>query len=119
MLRSVDIAIKREDVAGFLTQGRIISAAPTIPSKTNRGAFISGLQKYLQAQIALDLNTDHVAISKIACGAFALGREGKLKLYAPNASLNDNGEYDTAAMASRRATGQVLQLLLQAAIGNT
>ena len=119
MLRSIDIAIKREDVAGFLAQGRIISTAQNTSSKFKTGPFMSGLQKYLQVQVALNLNADQIAISKIACGAFALGREGKLKLFAPNAGLNDDGEYDAAAMASRRATGQVLQFLLQAAIGNT
>ena len=118
-LKSIDVAIKREDVAGFLAQGRIVSAAQTTSTKFIAGAFMSGLQKYLQVQIALNLNADQITVSKIACGAFALGREGKLKLFAPNVGLNDDGEYDDAAMASRRATGQLLQLLLQAAFGNT
>lgn len=118
-LKAIDVAIRRNDVPGFLKQGRAINSTSVTNIKSIEGIFMAALQKYLQAHLALKLNADQVIISRVACGAFALGKEGKMKLFSPDASTDDSSEYDAAAMASRRATAQVLQIILQTAIGNT
>lgn len=116
-LKAIDVAIRRDDVPGFLKQGRAINSTSVTNIKSIEGVFMAALQKYLQAHLALKANTDQVIISRVACGAFALGKEGKMKLFSPRTSTDASGEYDSAAMASRRATAQVLQIILQTAIG--
>ena len=84
-LRTVDVTIRREDVRGFLAYGRsrLLTDDPNI--KSSRGPFTTALRDYFATNLAMNLDHSHVFISRMACGAFALGREGKVKLFQPPA----------------------------------
>ncbi|KAI4143334.1 MAG: hypothetical protein LQ340_007042, partial [Diploschistes diacapsis] len=82
-LRTLDIAIPREDVGGFLAHGKTIKSSSSGGSKTTSGPFMTALREYFATHLALNVDHDQVFISRVACGAFALGKEGKVKLFAP------------------------------------
>ena len=84
-LRTVDITIRREDIRGFLAHGksRLWSDDPNI--KSSKGPFTTALRDYFATNLAMNLDHSQVFVSRMACGAFALGREGKVKLFQPPA----------------------------------
>lgn len=79
-LRTMDIQISRDDIGRFIAQGRKLS--------TDR-PFTAALSHYVKGHLALDLLHGHVRISKIACAAFVLGAEGKMKLFPPLRAQED------------------------------
>ncbi|KAI9851883.1 MAG: hypothetical protein M1838_002454 [Thelocarpon superellum] len=120
-LRSMDVTIPREDVLTFLEEGRAIYASqdpassarpPPPPSRPTRtsGPFIAALSQYLQCHLALPMSHADVNISKIGCGAFLLGAEGKVKIARPT------GPSD-AADPVRTAVAQLVGNLIQRAQG--
>jgi hypothetical protein len=44
-------------------------------------SFTAALAHYIDGHLALNINHPYVAISKIACGAFVLGAEGRIKIF--------------------------------------
>ena len=117
-LKTLDVAIRREDVRGFVRHGQTNASSTASQARVTNGTFMAALQKYLQAHLALDIDHQQVLISRVACGAFALGREGKVKLFPPGSSLDEEGNFDDASAASKDATAKILQILLGAATGN-
>lgn len=83
-LRAIDITIARDDIAQFLVRGRkALQAASRSGEKSAGGAFWTALAHYARSHMALDINHGDVRASKVACGAFVLGREGRMKVFAP------------------------------------
>ena len=107
-LRSVDITIRREDVQGFLAQGEQTKALLWVRSTATNRPLLSGLRDYLTNHLALDLEHDDVFISRVACGAFAIGQEGKVKLFQLP-EIDD--EADASASAYREAMERLLTIL--------
>lgn len=52
---------------------------------------MAGLAAYLKQHMALDETETFKAVSRVACGAFALGTAGRLKLFPPQASTGVEG----------------------------
>ncbi|KAE8389786.1 kinetochore complex Sim4 subunit Fta1-domain-containing protein [Aspergillus alliaceus] len=85
VLRSLNINIPRGSITSFLPA--------TDDSNQPSGSILSGLSSYIEKHLAMDLDLaglsakdsparKHVRISKIACGGFVLGAEGRMKLVA-------------------------------------
>lgn len=127
-LRSLDITIRREDVLQFLKRGK--SSKTRDPgSKDGRkrkrgdnmeanGPFMIALFEYLREHLAMDVSHEAVFISKLSCGAFVLGREGKARIQSPitPVELADQDEGDASSMPE--ATTALLRRLLLEAEGN-
>jgi len=80
-LKILEIHIMREDVPRFLTRGK-----STPQGDSEASPFLQALSTYAQDHLALDLKHEQVRITRIACGGFVLGMEGKVKLGEPIAS---------------------------------
>ncbi|KAF7592679.1 hypothetical protein BBP40_012579 [Aspergillus hancockii] len=118
-LRSLNINIPRGSIADFLP------ATEQDSDDEPSGSILSGLSAYIEKHLAMDLDLagssardsparKHVRITKIACGGFVLGAEGKLKLVAQPARTSsqddDSGDDDTPSERNRLAlrAGEVL-----------
>ena len=111
-LRSLDMTFKREDLTKLMKEGERIRGQQQKPL---RGPFLSAVCKYLNAQLALDVEHKDILLGRVACGAFALGKEGKLKIFSPY--FDDDDEHLLAA--SKEATIRLLQQLLAMAAQQT
>ncbi|KAF2502495.1 hypothetical protein BU16DRAFT_10343 [Lophium mytilinum] len=112
-LKNIDINIAREDIPGFRTRGGLIlresRTQPRTRSINSNTPFMAALSEYLVAHLALRLGDNkNVYISKVACGAFALSTDGKIKLYTPppvTAGGSEDGnvptDYSAAELAMR------------------
>ena len=124
-LSSLDILVRRDDVPKFLEMGRMLSnngrgqMGPPANKKKTSGPFMSAVRQYISSHLALDMTHDDVSVSRVACGAFALGREGKAKIFSPILSTENEDSDDITAAASREATKQLVKLLLSTATGDT
>ncbi|EKD20124.1 uncharacterized protein L3040_002203 [Drepanopeziza brunnea f. sp. 'multigermtubi'] len=74
-LKTIDINIAREDLPRMVARGKTIGRQGDGDSP-----FFEALTTYIKGHMALDLRNEKVKISRIACGAFVLGSEGKIKL---------------------------------------
>lgn len=87
-LKTIDIVIAREDLPRLLQSGskipkkQLAKEGPKMP-------FMDALTLYVDAHLALNLGHEDVNILRVACGAFVLGAEGKVKLTEPIASDAD------------------------------
>lgn len=105
-LRTLNISIPRQNLVHFigLENDITIDAASTDHNRTVGSYFLKGLYEYFEKHLAMKLDlmgsssssvsaadsagavhnqsltSRHVRLAKIACGAFVLGTEGKLKL---------------------------------------
>ncbi|KAK2623523.1 hypothetical protein QTJ16_007077 [Diplocarpon rosae] len=93
-LKTIEINIDREDVPRMLARGKAIDR-----HTERESPFFDALTSYIQGHLALDLQNDKVKIVRIACGAFVLGSEGKIKL---TQSSNDNDGDASRSAATRR-----------------
>ncbi|KAI9879837.1 MAG: hypothetical protein M1830_006860 [Pleopsidium flavum] len=99
LLKNLDITISQDDILRFLSRGkRIRQQQPATDTALSRkrklsslectdfaqpGPFTAALSHYMDAHLAMSLTHPDISISKIACGAFVLGAEGKVKIFAP------------------------------------
>ena len=82
-LRTLDVTIRREDIKGFLARGKTLDLDSAKDAKSMKGPFTVALREYFTSHLAMSLEHSQIFISRVACGAFALGREGKIKLFKP------------------------------------
>ncbi|KAF2193091.1 hypothetical protein K469DRAFT_730050 [Zopfia rhizophila CBS 207.26] len=82
LLKSIDITIAGNDVAGFVTRGKRMS-------KSSRTPFSSAISGYLQKHLALDLSNAKAHISRITCGAFTIASDGRIKISPPQPLPSD------------------------------
>jgi Kinetochore complex Sim4 subunit Fta1 len=100
-VRSLDMTIGADDVAGFMRRGRNqVTNDPTLnqssatsrnPTSFATGPFTTSLSTYLTTHLALDCTHASIELSRVACGGFALGREGRVKVFTPAASASVDG----------------------------
>lgn len=75
-LKSIDITIAADDVYQFTQKGEKIEDGRELP-------FWEALKLYVRKHMAMDISHEAVRVGKIACGAWVLGREGKMKIFEP------------------------------------
>ena len=120
-LRSMDITLKRDDLPGFLQQGKTQARAALRQTGKKEvfgghGPFMGAICQYLSNHLALDLSHRDVYIARVACGAFALNCEGKVKIFAPAfPGLDETLEPNEYAV--RKGVSRLVELLLAAAAG--
>lgn len=127
-LRSLNISIPRGSLDSFL------SALPSPEASEHDTAFLENLSAYLHKHLAMDIDLstrsrsvpnsakqNHVRLSRIACAAFVIGSEGRLKLVVPERkTANGDGTGDVEAEISNERGKKVLRAsvaLLHAVIG--
>lgn len=123
LLKNIDISIAREDIPGFLARGKLLSqqvqTGPVPDPSAPTGPFITALSHYTTTHLALPLFHPKTNISKLACGAFALASEGRIKLYSPppiSSSASDDGTTaPTAPSAAEHAMRDLYASLIQEA----
>lgn len=122
-LRSLNITIPRASFREFLGNS---------PSSTNDPSpFLSNLSAYLDKHLAMKLNLgtspsnqslakQHVRLSKVACGGFVLGSEGRMKLVAGSGRTRagDDGVVgdDEKAQLELRASEALLAAVVRRAV---
>ncbi|OBU00457.1 hypothetical protein VE01_01490 [Pseudogymnoascus verrucosus] len=89
-LKNIDITISRDDIVNFLERGRNTSTTtttntPTPPTTTEHHPFWTALHTYTTTHLSLSLTSPSVSVVKIACGAFVIAAEGRVKISAPSA----------------------------------
>lgn len=96
-LKTIDIQIAREDLPLMISKGK---------SLNGESPFFDALTSYIKSHLALNLKNDKVKIVRIACGAFVLGEEGKMKLTQP---LNINTGDNPQSQATRRLVNDLVK----------
>ena len=121
-LRSLDVTFKGEDLAGLLEQGR--AQARNVPRGANEhgmggepGPFMRAVYQYMSNHLALDMGHREVHISRVACGTFGLGREGRAKIFAP--SMREEDALNSSEAAVRKGIIRLVELLLTSATGGS
>ncbi|ELR06990.1 hypothetical protein GMDG_02312 [Pseudogymnoascus destructans 20631-21] len=98
---NIDITISRDDIPNFLQRGgssittTTATSARTSPAQPEQHPFWTALHTYTTKRLALDLSNPSVAVAKIACGAFVIAAEGRVKISAP-AEREGRGEREGA-----------------------
>jgi len=77
-LSSVEIIIDKPDVPRLVETGKRIAQGAD-----GKSPLSAALERYIQSHLALNLTHERVRILRVACGAFTLGVEGKVKLTEP------------------------------------
>ena len=118
-LRTLNISVLRETLTQFIHDQH------SEPSDDGGNPFLRRLNAYLEKHLALNLQLEdlsdnrslakqYVLLSKVACGAFVLGTEGKLKLVLTSP---DTGDASPPRIGDiERITLQASEKLLNAAI---
>lgn len=95
-LRTLDITISRDDFPRLLSHGAALCQGSTT-GKVRDGAHASAggplssaISAYVKQHLALELGPA-ARVSKVACGAFVLGGEGKVKIIVPKAEEGGEG----------------------------
>ncbi|KAJ5626181.1 CENP-A-nucleosome distal centromere subunit CENP-L [Penicillium lagena] len=89
-LRTLNVNVSRSTLADFLHEQPTASRGRSLRQKL-RSPLIGNLTSYLETHLAMNLDLDgsntenqlskqHVRLSKVACAAFVLGSEGRMKL---------------------------------------
>lgn len=100
-LKSIDMTVPKDDLGALLRRGQKLAQA------TNSAQpFMAALAHYIQAYTALDINHPHVNIAKVACGAFVLGADGRIKLFPPPG----DGHGSAQARATRALATRLIDL---------
>ncbi|KAF4151687.1 hypothetical protein CNMCM8927_000279 [Aspergillus lentulus] len=120
-LRSLNINLPRGSFTDFVRKSNSDSELTH-----QKVSVLSGLSTYLEKHLAMKLNlgdpahsvNQPVRLTKIACGSFVLGSEGKMKLVAPSGQAGSSSE--DGATAARESKDSLLlranEALLQAVI---
>ncbi|TKA81978.1 hypothetical protein B0A49_00473 [Cryomyces minteri] len=130
LLKNLDITLSADDVARFVQHGERLQAANSNTQQQEfasrpsvHGPFTAALSHYLHAHLALSFSHPGVRISKIACGAFALSADGKMKIFPPvllpTDDDNDNNETAPAPSPSESGMQQFCASLLHEAAGSS
>lgn len=106
-LKTIDISIAREDLPRMIARGKKLGR-----QSDGESPFLDALAAYITGHMALDMRHEGVKIVRIACGAFVLGAEGKIKLTQPT-----SGEDDISPQ--RRAMRRLINDLVSTAIGGS
>ncbi|CAG8908487.1 unnamed protein product [Penicillium egyptiacum] len=127
-LRSLNVSVARVSLAGFLRDqpGQSAPKSRSLQHKL-RSPFISNLTSYLENHLAMKLDLDglssdqvakqHVRLSKVACAAFVLGNEGRVKLVvSADRDAGDGDEGSRVRGEKNEPTLEAGELLLRSVI---
>lgn len=106
-LKTIDIQVAREDLPRMITNGKQIGR-----QETGDNPFLNALTAYIKAHLALNMADERVKVVRIACGAFVLGGEGRVKITQPLSSADGNN-------SQSRATRRLLNGLISVATGGS
>jgi hypothetical protein len=101
-LKTININIAREDLPRMVARGKKIGR-----EENSDSPFFDALATYIKGHLALDLRNEKVKIVRVACGAFVLGAEGKVKLTYLAGS--GDGESSRGAATRRLVNGFIGQ----------
>ncbi|KAE8451643.1 hypothetical protein EG329_003100 [Mollisiaceae sp. DMI_Dod_QoI] len=104
-LKTIDVSIAREDLPRMVARGKKIGR-----ESESKSPFFDALTTYIKGHLALDMRHEGVKVVRIACGAFVLGAEGKIKLTQPTSNEGERSPHN-------RATWGLINGLVSAAIG--
>lgn len=107
-LRTLNVNVSRSSLGGFLHEQPTASRGRSLRQKL-RSPLTGNLTSYLETHLAMNIDLDgsntgnqpskqHVRLSKVACAAFVLGSEGRMKLVV-NA---ERGDEDVEARSGSR-----------------
>lgn len=127
-LRSLNVSISRASLIDFLRDIPADSNQRTLKQKL-RSPLTRNLTSYLETHLAMKLDLDgssqnkvarqHVRLSKVACAAFVLGSEGRVKLVV-GADLSEDEESANARGEQRspvlRASENLLRMVIRKAV---
>ncbi|KAH8602083.1 kinetochore complex Sim4 subunit Fta1-domain-containing protein, partial [Bisporella sp. PMI_857] len=105
-LKTMDFIVAKEEVERLIQTGKNIGEKDT----GQPHPFMAAFSDYLNSHLALDITHERVKILRIACGAFVVGSEGKIKLTNP-AYIEDSTQ--------RQATRDLIENLIEIARGRT
>lgn len=71
-LQTIEFHLTQEDVPRFVQRWKKVG--------NGESPFMNALSSFVMAHLALDMRNERVRILRIACGAFVLGAEGRIKL---------------------------------------
>ena len=125
-LRSLNINIPRAFFGEFLSNSPSSSSTSTShldsssSTSTANSPFFPSISAYLEKHLALKLDLrapgkQPVRLSKIACGGFVLGSEGRMKLVA-RSGQDDSGDDDGGDRLQLRAVEMLLRDILNRAV---
>ncbi|KAJ5519621.1 hypothetical protein N7463_000074 [Penicillium fimorum] len=127
-LRSLNVSLARASLAGFLRDqpGQSAPKSRSLQHKL-RSPFIGNLTSYLETHLAMKLDLDgpspdqaakqHVRLSKVACAAFVLGSEGRVKLVVvADRDFGDGVEGSEARGANNQLALEAGESLLRSVI---
>jgi hypothetical protein len=102
-LKTIDITIPRDDSWRMIQSGRKLLQVVDGQTNSNNDKvprpFTRALKQHVDMHLGLKLDDPRVKISRVACGAFVLGTEGKIKLTIPAASSDDDDVQSQATKA--------------------
>lgn len=106
-LKTIDITIPKDDVWPMIVRGRKLQQInQSAANSTNSDRpFTMALSHYIRGHLGLNLEHNYVNFSKISCGAFVIGMEGRVKIFPPRGGDD----------IQERATKTLLESLVRAA----
>lgn len=106
-LKSFSIDIRKEEVRGFMEQGRaLLTQSPLGDSASRRASengevgkhpkrpspFMAAMKRYFTEQTSLNIEHRDVYLSKLSCGGFVLTADGSVRfLVPPSIALREDG----------------------------
>ena len=99
-LKTVDIQIAREDLPKLIMKGLQIEK-----QGVSGNPFLNALTLHIKAHLALNMADDRVNVLRLACGAFVLGGEGRVKITQP---LSNAGGDSPQSRATRRLVNNLI-----------
>jgi hypothetical protein len=110
-LKAMDITISKDDSWNMIKSGKKLLGVVDGQKNGNNAKvprpFTRALRHYVDAHLGLKLEDPRVKISRVACGAFVLGTEGKIKLSTPPTVSDDD---DVQSKATRALLAGLIDL---------
>ncbi|KAJ5574071.1 CENP-A-nucleosome distal centromere subunit CENP-L [Penicillium hispanicum] len=123
-LRTLNVSISRDALVDFSRDKSAVSKARAVDDKP-RNPVIRNMASYLENHLAMKLDLDgssqnqvarqHVRLSKVACAAFVLGSEGRMKLVVAGQSTDDE-ELSVRHQSALHASEALLRTVIYRAV---
>lgn len=110
-LKTMDITISKDDSWSMIKSGQklvqVVDGQKNGDNAKVPRPFTRALKHYVDAHLGLKLDDPRVKISRVACGAFVLGTEGKIKVSTPP---TDSDEDDMQRKATKTLLAGLIDL---------
>ena len=124
-LRTLNISISRDSLIDFLQDAPDVRAKGRVDNEKPWNPLIENVTLYLETHLAMKLDMDgssqkqiarqHVRLSKLACAAFVLGSEGRMKLVVADRPAEEE-EFSVRDELALRASEVLLQAVIRKAV---